>query len=166
MPTRRDFLVGTVGVVGASALPVSAAPLIETSSTPRRVIGANDRVRVGVIGTGRQGTNVLRGHQRLDDVEIAAICDVYAPNLAKAAEAVPTAAKHTDFRRIIEDKAIDAVVIGTPDHWHALMTVLACQAGKDVYVEKPSSVAIAEGRAMVQAARKYNRIVQVGTQQR
>jgi len=166
MPTRRDFLVGTVGVVGASALPVSAAPLIETSSTPRRVIGANDRVRVGVIGTGRQGTNVLRGHQRLDDVEIAAICDVYAPNLAKAAEVVPTAAKHTDFRRIIEDKAIDAVVIGTPDHWHALMTVLACQAGKDVYVEKPSSVAIAEGRAMVQAARKYNRIVQVGTQQR
>ncbi len=170
MPTRRDFLAGTVGVVGATALPASAAPFVQTTSSTAssqgRVLGANDRVRVGVIGTGRQGTGVMRGHQRLADVEIAAICDVYAPNLAKAAEVAPTAAKHADFRRILDDKSIDAVVIGTPDHWHALMTVLACQAGKDVYVEKPTSVAIAEGRAMVQAARKYNRIVQVGTQQR
>ena len=166
MPTRRDFLAGTVGVVGASALPASAAPVVQTSSSPDRVLGANDRVRVGVIGTGRQGTGVMRGHQRLADVDIAAICDVYAPNLAKAAEVAPAAVKHADFRRILDDRNIDAVVIGTPDHWHALMTVLACQAGKDVYVEKPTSVAIAEGRAMVQAARKYNRIVQVGTQQR
>jgi predicted dehydrogenase len=166
MPTRRDFLVGTVGVVGATALPASAGSIVQTSSAPGRVLGANDRVRVGVIGTGRQGTGVMRGHQRLTDVEIAAICDVYAPNLAKAAEVAPDAAKHADFRRILDDKSIDAVVIGTPDHWHALMTVLACQAGKDVYVEKPTSVAIAEGRAMVQAARTHNRIVQVGTQQR
>ena len=170
MPTRRDFLAGTVGVVGATALPASAAPFVQTTSSTAssqgRVLGANDRVRVGVIGTGRQGTGVMRGHQRLADVEIAAICDVYAPNLAKAADVAPAAAKHADFRRILDDKSIDAVVIGTPDHWHALMTVLACQAGKDVYVEKPTSVAIAEGRAMVQAARKYNRIVQVGTQQR
>jgi predicted dehydrogenase len=166
MPTRRDFLVGAAGVVGAGALPVSAGPIVQTSSSPGRVLGANDRVRVGVIGTGRQGSSVMRGHQRLADVEIAAVCDVFAPNLAKAAEAAPGAAKHTDFRRILDDKAIDAVVIATPDHWHALMTVLACQAGKDVYVEKPSSVAIAEGRAMVQAARTYHRIVQVGTQQR
>ena len=170
MPTRRDFLAGTVGVVGATALPASAAPFVQTTassaSSQGRVLGANDRVRVGVIGTGRQGTGVMRGHQRLADVEIAAICDVYAPNLAKAAEVAPTAAKHADFRRILDDKNIDAVVIGTPDHWHALMTVLACQAGKDVYVEKPTSVAIAEGRAMVEAARKYKRVVQVGTQQR
>jgi predicted dehydrogenase len=168
MPTRRDFLAGTVGVVGATALPASAAPFVQRSSSTAssRVLGANDRVRVGVIGTGRQGTNVMRGHQRLDDVEIAAICDVYAPNLAKAADVVPTAAKYADFRRILDDTSLDAVVIGTPDHWHALLTVLACQAGKDVYVEKPTSVAIAEGRAMVQAARKYHRIVQVGTQQR
>jgi len=168
MPTRRDFLAGTVGLVGATALPAAAAPLVQRSSSTAssRVLGANDRVRVGVIGTGRQGTNVMRGHQRLDDVEIAAICDVYAPNLAKAAEIVPAATKHADFRRILDDTSIDAVVIGTPDHWHALLTVLACQAGKDVYVEKPTSVAIAEGRAMVQAARKYHRIVQVGTQQR
>ena len=168
MPTRRDFLAGTVGVVGASSLPVPAVPAapLQTTTAPRKVLGANDRVRVGVIGTGRQGTGVMRGHQRLADVEIAAIADVYAPNLAKAAEVVPAAAKHADFRRILDDTSIDAVVIATPDHWHALMTVLACQAGKDVYVEKPTSVAIAEGRAMVQAARKYARIVQVGTQQR
>ena len=171
MPTRRDFLAGTVGVVGATALPASAAPFVQTSSSTAssqgRVLGANDRVRVGVIGTGRQGTGVMRGHQRLADVEIAAICDVYAPNLAKAAEVAPEPPRSMPTSaRILDDKNIDAVVIGTPDHWHALMTVLACQAGKDVYVEKPTSVAIAEGRAMVQAARKYNRIVQVGTQQR
>jgi predicted dehydrogenase len=163
---RRDFLIGTVGVVGATALPASAAPLVQTTGSRGRVIGANDRVRVGVIGTGRQGQSDLRGHQRLTDVDIAAICDVYAPNLAKAGEAAPTAARHADFRRVLDDKTIDAVVVATPDHWHALITVLACQAGKDVYVEKPSSVAIGEGRAMVQAARKYQRIVQVGTQQR
>jgi predicted dehydrogenase len=172
MPTRRDFLAGAVGAVGASALPAAASasagagPIVQTSGSRGRVLGANDRVRVGVIGTGRQGTGVMRGHQRLADVEIAAIADVYAPNLAKAAEVVPAAAKHADFRRILDDTSIDAVVIATPDHWHALMTILACQAGKDVYVEKPTSVAIAEGRAMVQAARKYKRIVQVGTQQR
>ena len=71
-----------------------------------------------------------------------------------------------DFRAVLDNKDIDAVIIGTPDHWHALMTVMACQAGKDVYVEKPTSVAIGEGRKMVEAARKYNRVVQVGTQQR
>jgi predicted dehydrogenase len=131
-----------------------------------RVVGANDRVRVGVIGTGRQGRNDLKAHAALADVEIAAICDVFAPNLAEAAKLAPAAKTVTDFRSILDDKNIDAVIIGTPDHWHALMTVMACQAGKDVYVEKPTSVAIAEGRTMVEAARKYSRIVQVGTQQR
>lgn len=155
---RRQFLI--TGAAGVAAAALHASP------ASARILGANDRVRVGVIGTGRQGLGVMRGHQRLDDVEIAAVCDVYGPNLAKAADAAPKAARHTDFRRILDDKSIDAVVIATPDHWHALMTVMACQAGKDVYVEKPTSVAIAEGRKMVEAARKYNRIVQVGTQQR
>ena len=94
------------------------------------------------------------------------MCDVYGANLAKAAALAPKAAQVKDFRAVLDDKDIDAVIIGTPDHWHALMTVMACQAGKDVYVEKPTSVAIAEGRKMVEAARKYNRVVQVGTQQR
>src|SRR5690606_4589479 len=108
---------------------------------------------------------------RLDDVDIVAVCDVYAPNLDEGTKLVldrrGTAPRQvTDFRQILDDTAIDAVIIGTPDHWHALQTVMACQAGKDVYVEKPTSVAIAEGRKMVEAARKYKRIVQVGTQQR
>jgi predicted dehydrogenase len=128
--------------------------------------GASDRVRVGVIGMGRQGRSDMRAHLALPDVEIAAICDVYAPNLAEAAKLAPNAKTLTDFRAVLDDKTIDAVIIGTPDHWHALMTVMACQAGKDVYVEKPTSVAITEGRKMVEAARKYSRVVQVGTQQR
>jgi predicted dehydrogenase len=135
-------------------------------SASARVQGANDRVGVALIGAGRQGLGVMRGHQRLEDVDIVAVCDVYEPNLAKAVAAAPKAAQLKDFRQILDRKDVQAVIIGTPDHWHALMTVMACQAGKDVYVEKPTSVAIGEGRRMVEAARKYNRIVQVGTQQR
>jgi predicted dehydrogenase len=153
---RRTFLgAGAAGLVGLAARPA-----------PGRVLGANDRLRVGVIGTGRQGRNDLRAHMALPDVEIAAICDVFEPNLQQAAEMAPDARKVQDFRRILDDASIDAVIVGTPDHWHALVTVMACQAGKDVYVEKPTSVAIAEGRAMVTAARRHDRIVQVGTQQR
>jgi predicted dehydrogenase len=157
---RRRFL--QAGATGALA----AAAAIRPAAASARVLGANDRVRIGVLGTGRQALGLIRGHQALADVEVAALCDVYAPNLAKAAELAPQAARHADFRRVLDDKSIDAVVIATPDHWHALMTVMACAAGKDVYVEKPTSVAIAEGRKMVEAARKHGRIVQVGTQQR
>ena len=157
---RRRFL--EAGATGALA----AAAALRPAPASARVLGANDRVRIGVIGTGRQALGLIRGHQALADVEIAALCDVYAPNLAKAAELAPKAATRTDFRHVLDDKAIDAVIIAAPDHWHALMTVMACQAGKDVYVEKPTSVAIAEGRRMVEAARKYARTVQVGTQQR
>src|SRR4029079_5831734 len=84
----------------------------------------------------------------------------------EAAKLAPNAKTLTDFRAVLDDKTIDAVILGTPDHWHALMTVMAYEAGKDVYVEKPTSVAIGEGRRMVEAARKYSRIVQVGTQKR
>jgi predicted dehydrogenase len=157
---RRTFLsTSTATVLGASLA-------LRTRTASARILGANDRVRVGVIGTGRQGTSDMRNHMSLPDVEIAAICDVYGVNLAKAAALVPSAEQHKDFREVLDRKDIDAVIIGTPDHWHALMTLMACQAGKDVYVEKPTSVAIAEGRRMVEAARKYNRVVQVGTQQR
>ncbi len=157
--TRRTFLSSTAaGLVGARS--------VLTARSASRTIGANERVRLGVIGTGRQGRNDLKAHMALPDVEIAAICDVYAPNLAEAAKLAPGAKTLADFRTLLDDKTIDAVVIGAPDHWHALITVMACQAGKDVYVEKPTSVAIAEGRKMVEAARKYSRVVQVGTQQR
>jgi predicted dehydrogenase len=158
--TRRSFLSTTAaGLVGARSVMAAT----QSSSA---AVGASDHVRIGVIGTGRQGRSDLRAHLALPDVEIAALCDVYSPNLAEAAKLAPNAKTLADFRAVLDDKAIDAVIIGTPDHWHALMTVMACQAGKDVYVEKPTSVAIAEGRQMVEAARKYSRIVQVGTQQR
>ena len=153
---RRTFLgTGAAGLVGLATRTASA-----------RVAGANDRLRVGVVGTGRQGRSDMHAHLVLPDVEVTAICDVYEPNLAQAAAMAPGARQYHDFRALLDDRNVDAVIVATPDHWHALVTVMACQAGKDVYVEKPSSVAIAEGRKMVEAARQYKRIVQVGTQQR
>src|SRR3989442_10973184 len=154
---RRDLLV-------TSAAAVAAA---------RRVVAASDRVRLGFIGPGRQGRGLLGSFLRQPECDVVALCDVYKPSLD---EALATIAKRdperrapqleADLRRVLDRKDIDAVVIASPDHWHALQTVMACQAGKDVYVEKPISVAIDEGRKMVEAARKYKRIVQVGTQQR
>jgi predicted dehydrogenase len=99
------------------------------------------------------------------EVKVAAVCDVYEPHLERAHQE-SSARKHKDFREVLDRKDIDAVVVSSPDHWHALMTVMACQAGKDVYVEKPISVTVSEGRKMVEAARQHSRIVQVGTQQR
>jgi predicted dehydrogenase len=159
MMNRRTFLTtGTAGLAGAAL----ARPVRASSS----ILGANERVGVGVIGTGRQGLSVMRAHQALGDVDIVSICDVYEPNLMEAARRAPTAKQTRDFRQVLDDPDVQAVIVGTPDHWHALQTVMACQAGKDVYVEKPTSVAVAEGRKMVEAARKYSRVVQVGTQQR
>ena len=164
MTERRDFLK-------------SAGAALTTSLFAGAVKGANDRISVGFIGVGRMGTSNLGFAMRQPEVEIAALCDVYQPNLEKA---VAVAARGpqgeagqrkapravADFREILEDKSIDAVCISTPDHWHPYMTVEACKAGKDVYVEKPVAVAVEEGRKMVQAARKYNRVVQAGTMQR
>jgi len=157
---RRTFLTTSTATL------VGAGVALRGQTASAQILGANDRVRVGVIGTGRQGTSDMRNHMSLPGVEIAAICDVYGTNLAKAAALVPSAQQHKDFREILDRTDIDAVIVGTPDHWHPLVTVMACQAGKDVYVEKPTSVAIDEGRKMVEAARKYKRVVQVGTQQR
>ncbi|HXH51796.1 MAG TPA: Gfo/Idh/MocA family oxidoreductase [Terriglobia bacterium] len=127
----------------------------------------SDRVRVGVIGTGRQGRGDLSAFREQPDVEIAAVCDVYKPNLDEGLnDSGGQAQTYTDFRQVLDRKDIDAVIVGTPDHWHALVTVEACKAGKDVYVEKPICHTVDEGIVMVEAARKYNRVVQVGTQQR
>jgi predicted dehydrogenase len=156
---RRVFMKRAAGA-GATLSISMAGPLT------RKALGANDRVRVGVIGTGRQGVSNLEAFKE-HGAEIAAVCDVYAPNLEKGkAAAGPDAATHTDFRRLLDDKTIDVVVNATPDHWHALPTVMACQAGKDVFVEKPICVAVEEGKAMVAAARKHARVVQVGLWQR
>lgn len=156
---RRDFIKrATIGAASAG---------IALSGASGRILGANDRVIVGLVGAGRQGTYDMEDFGRQPDVEIAAVCDVYEPNLQNGLRAVKGKAQtYKDFRQILERKDIDVVIVGTPDHWHPLVMVEACKAGKDVYVEKPISHTIDEGKLMVEAARKYNRVVQVGTQQR
>src|SRR5215510_9097353 len=147
-----------------------AAAALTTSLFTGRVKGANDRVATGHIGIGAMGSSNLGFALKLPDVEPVAVCDVYQPHLEKAVATASKAGKTVkavkDFREILADKSIDAVCISTPDHWHAYMTVEACKAGKDVFVEKPASVYVEEGQKMVQAARKYNRVVQAGTMQR
>ena len=130
-------------------------------------VAASDKVIVGVIGTGQMGRDDLRDFGRQPEVEIAAVCDVYKPNLDLGVkDSGGTAQTYSDFRQVLDRKDIDVIVVGTPDHWHPLVMVEACKAGKDVYVEKPICHTIDEGILMVEAARKYNRVVQVGTQQR
>jgi predicted dehydrogenase len=132
-----------------------------------RVLGANDRIQVGFVGYGLIGAQHVHDFSNQKDVELAAMSDVYQPRLEQGVQACGGNAKaYPDFRRMLDDKDIQAVVISTPDHWHCLMAMMACAAGKDVYVEKPLSLFVQEGRWLTTVARKYNRIVQVGTQQR
>jgi predicted dehydrogenase len=150
---------------------VSAASAAWTTSIfTGNVKGANDRVAVGFIGLGAMGIGNVGYSMEVEGFVPAALCDVYQPHLERA-EAAAKRKGHTpksvkDFREILADKSIDAVCISTPDHWHAYMTVEACKAGKDVYVEKPACVYVEEGQKMVEAARKYKRVVQGGTMQR
>jgi predicted dehydrogenase len=159
MIDRRGFIRRSAGISAAASMSM-AGPLT------RRALGANDRVRVGVVGTGRQGASNMKAFLA-HGAEIAAVCDVYAPNLEKGkALAGGSAAAYGDFRRVIDDRSIDVVLNATPDHWHALPAVMAFQAGKDVFVEKPSCVAVEEGKAMVAAARRHQRVCQVALWQR
>jgi predicted dehydrogenase len=131
------------------------------------VLGANEKVRIGLIGSGKQGVSNMQSFAKQPEVEVVAVADVYEPNLQKGLKAAGEKAQaYRDFRQLLDRKDIDAVIVATPDHWHPLQTILACQAGKDVYVEKPIAVAVEEGKRMVEAARKYQRVVQVGTWQR
>src|SRR5271168_3165376 len=173
---RRAFSRTAVSVATAAAAAVSL--------TPGRVLGANDQVRLGFIGVGNRGCQLLRGFLAQPDAKVVALSDVYEPYLNAdydrldprfrgLGKRIPQmdklpddVARVKDFRAIPDRKDIDAVVIATPDHWHAIQMIAACKAGKDVYVEKPLSVTIVEGRAMVEAARKNDRIVQVGTHRR
>lgn len=159
--TRRDFVKDTTMTAVGTGLALSAGPFAS------KVLGANEKIVVGVVGCGDQGRANLRDFRRQPEVEIAAVCDVYDANLYQVVEMTDgKATAYKDFRKLLERKDIDAVIISTPDHWHALPMIYACEAGKDVYVEKPLSHTIHEGRRMVEAARRHNRIVQVGTQQR
>lgn len=153
--TRRDF-TKTLILAGAT-----------TALGSIRAADANSRVRLGFIGLGNRGDQVLDAFLKHPDAEVVALCDLspaYMDSAAKKAGASPRQFK--DYRQLLEQKDIDAVVIATPDHWHALQTIHACQAGKDVYVEKPLSLCVAEGRRMVEAVRTANRVCQVGIHRR
>ncbi len=151
-PTRRHF-VGT-----ATAL---------TAASYQRVVGANNRIGLGFVGFGLIGKQHVANFRKMDNVDVVGVCDVYKPRLDEAQTYTGGKAQgYSDFRRMYDNKDIQGVVIATPDHWHALLTIMACAAGKDVYVEKPMTLVIDEGKWMIQAARKYNRIVTVGVQRR
>ena len=152
---HRRFFLQQSAAVGAALLvkPVHAR-------------GVNEKLNLGFIGTGGRGNVLLKNFKALPDVRIAALCDADEQHLNETAKEYPGAKKYGDLRKLLDDKDIDAVVIATCNHWHALAAIWACQAGKDVYVEKPLSHNHWEGQQLVNAARKLDRIVQLGTQQR
>ncbi len=150
--SRRDFARGAT---------------LTTALGYSRILGANDRVRVGYIGLGNRGDQVHDAFLEHGDQETVAVCDLrddYMDFAVKKSRATPK--KYTEYHALLDDKNVDAVAISTPDHWHALMFIDACNAGKDVYVEKPLCLTVVEGRRMVQAAERNKRVSQVGTQRR
>jgi predicted dehydrogenase len=168
MISRRDFvkkggLLSTGLVMGGTAA---------SAKSYRRIVGANDRIQVAIIGLGRR-LGAFDGpiSKKENNVELSCLCDVMPSQMEKAAERFSSQTDHqpkleNDIRKVLEDKELDAVINATPDHWHAPGSILAMQAGKHVYVEKPISHNMEENRLLVQAAGKYNRVVQAGTQQR
>jgi predicted dehydrogenase len=158
--TRRDF-VKTAAAAGV---------LLGTSKTGWA--GANDRVRIAQLGLNGRGQSHLKGYAGVEGAEVAVLCDpdsrLFAPRIKTffTDAGKPSPKTEQDLRRVLEDKSIDAISIATPNHWHSLATIWACQAGKDVYVEKPMTHNIFEGQRVVEAAKKYKRIVQHGTQLR
>jgi predicted dehydrogenase len=180
--TRREFISKTG--IAAAGVTIGAANLNALSYG--RVIGANDKIRVGFIGIGNRGTQVMDLFRAEPDCEVAALCDIYQPYLdrdysrvnpryikimgdkvPKMGENFPASvAKYSDYRKLLENKTIDAVMIATQDHWHAIQTIDAIKAGKHVYVEKPVAKTIKEGRAMIEAAKKTKLVISVGLSRR
>ncbi|HET9179732.1 MAG TPA: Gfo/Idh/MocA family oxidoreductase [Terriglobia bacterium] len=165
--SRRDFLKTGAG---ASA-GLAALSSVSFFTRPEKIFGANDRVRVAICGVHGRGFDHVENYAKIRNAEIAAICDI-DENVAgqrvgeMEKKGIPRPKIYYDVRKLLEDKSIDAISIATPNHWHTLMAIWGCQAGKDVYVEKPCSHNLWEGRQLVQAANRYNRIVQHGTQSR
>jgi predicted dehydrogenase len=154
--SRRKFLLQ--GGAAAAAL---------TASSYARVEGANDRIGLGFIGYGQIGKRHVNDCKGEQDLRLVAVAETHRGRLDEAVAGIDGGARaYADFRGLLDDPDVDGVFISTPDHWHALMTLMACAAGKDVYVEKPLSLFVREGRWMVDAARRHGRVVQVGTQQR
>ena len=155
MTNRRTFVQAAMGLAAGFTY------------TKRTLAAPSDKIQFGFVGVGRQGTSRLNEFMRQPDVVAAAVCDLDENHLRNAAATVEKVQGHHpqtfhDFRKLLERKDLDAVMIATPDHWHALAMVAACHAGKDVFVEKPLSYSIGEGRAMVNAAHKNQRITQMG----
>ena len=169
--SRRQFLANTTKLVAASGLVgMGGAPLFSAAAANDKT-SANDKIVVALIGCRSMGFGDLENALKQPGVECGAICDIDDEILKKrTADIVKIQGKapvqYKDYRKLLENKDIDAVIIGTPDHWHCLPFIAACEAGKDIYVEKPLANSIAECDLMVKAARKYNRVVQVGQQQR
>jgi predicted dehydrogenase len=162
--TRRYFISGALALVGSGNFVASL------SAWGGGVRGANEDIRLAIVGLRKKGKEHIKGFRAIPGVRIVALCDcdtqfidLEVRQFKERKEPIQT---YTDYRKLLEARDVDAIVIVTPDHWHALMTVWACQVGKDVYVEKPAAHSIWEGRKMVEAARKYGRIVQVGSQNR
>lgn len=151
---RREFIRTVSAATAASALSYS------------RILGANERVQMGVIGCGSRGVGVMNSFLKVGDVDVTALCDVYGAQLDRAKESAPRAKAFKDHRKLLETRDLDAVLVAVPDHWHLATTIDALQAGKDVYVEKPLTLKIEEGPAIVKAARINKRVCQVGMQQR
>lgn len=162
--TRRQFIASSS--LAAASLALGLGPRAYAQSQ-----GANNRIVLGLIGCGGMGRANLKSFMDIEGVEVGALCDVDAKHLDETVADVVGAGRraprtYRDFRKLLEQRDIDAVIIGTPDHWHALPFIAACEAGKDIYCEKPISHSVAEAKAMVAAARHFKRVVQVGTWQR
>ena len=159
---RREFLAGSVAAAGLSAV---------ATSTQGKQRSANERIGIAIAGVLGRGNDLLEAFAARDDVDLRYICDVDANVLGKRTEQTTKdtsqrPAMIKDFREALDDKSVDALVLATPTHWHAIQTVMACQAGKDVYVEKPDAHNVTEGQTMVAAVRKYQRVAQMGVQSR
>jgi len=169
--SRREFVRKSAFAV--SLAPALGAGCVSLITRPARAAGVspNEKIRLGLIGAGGMGGGDLECFFRFPEVECAVICDVDDAHIAKGLEVCAKQERRKpdtvkDFRRVLDRKDVDVVLVATPDHWHALPTVMACQAGKDVYVEKPLAKTIDEGRAMLTAAQKHSRVVQMGSQWR
>ena len=155
LTTRREVMKTGLYAAGAVAL-----------GPYTRILGANDEIRIAVIGFRGRGGGLMSSFERIDGVKVVALCDVDQGVLDQEAAKRPGVFATQDMRYVMDRQDVDAVVFAAPNHWHALVTVWACQAGKDVYIEKPVSHSIWEGRKMVEAARKYGRVVAAGFQNR
>jgi predicted dehydrogenase len=157
--SRRDFLRAATSVASTSAMAMTAASY-------SRVMGANDRINIGLIGAGDRGNHVMSLFQNRPEVQVVAVCDAWGDRVESTRKKASGAAGFADYRKLLETKPLDAVLIATPDHWHTTIAIAAINAGKDVYVEKPLTRVPEEGPLIVKAARENNRICQVGMQQR